>query len=554
MSGTAEIPLMRKALGGLIAGRAYLVQGRIGAGKTVLGIQAAQAWLSASLPVVYLTSDRAQDLLEQAEDLGLSLTEGWRAGRLALAETLPAAGAQLARRGAAALLARIDAIRPPGAAALLVVDELGPFLRGSGRPEQRARAVRQLLEGLRGRGLATLLHLEGGLWRQPALARVLREGCWARLTLRRVQRRRSAPGSAGRAAGELLLEIDRPRTAPGSEQRIACAVVKGAGLLPVAEAAARRGDGRGRPDGVRVLLASSEADLFLPLAGLLRRTAEVEVVTDGVEALSRAVTWAPSAILAETELPRLSGFAVVRTLRQGHYGMPVVLVSRAMRRHSERVRAYLNGASDFVFFPFDLSDMVYRLHVACQMSVHTFQDGSAEHELEGLVERAQSHVLDLGAFQRAVALSLTSGMRFSSPISLVTFGLRGSPTAEPAPVWDDLCRTLDEKLRAADLVCYPAEGRIAVLLCHETRRGAEAFVRRMQGLLAARASSAYLDPAPWRIEVDIRTLHLPEDQRVDVAQVMASAFSKPRLFLSSEGTEAEAEVRPPEADGRRWGT
>jgi CheY-like chemotaxis protein len=555
-----EVPILSAAIGGMLPRHTYLVHGDRGSGKTVLGIQVARAWLQGGRTVLYVTDERAPDLLAYADALGLSLEAGWRSGGLLLCTFTSAAARQLRNCGADALLSRIDEVGAPRTVSAVIFDPLDGFISRQAGASRQAELVR-LLEGSDLRGWCSLwLARTKALRGHPAVQKALTEHCWATLALRRLTggfwpARRPTDQDL---EASFVLEIEKARQPTPGGRRVAYEVAAGVGLIPTpAHAGADSSSlhartGRRAP---RLLLASGEADLFGPLAGLLRRTMEIETVTDGVEALSRAVTWVPQVIVAETHLPRLSGFSVTRALRQGRYRMPVLLVSRANRRHSERVRAYLNGATDFAFFPFDLRDLVYRVRVASLMRLQIVQEGVEEHILEVLLKKAKSHVLDLPTFLQALSLSLNSGSRFSSPVSLVALRLCATtPESYPAGLWHDFRRLLDERVRGGDLICFPDDHEVAILLCHETRRGASAFLRRVQRMADRLKANCGAGQTGWRIESSVQTLELIDSgEHLDVMELVRGAFAEPQEFLLPDEPDAEADEGP-ESQSKRWGT
>ncbi len=559
MSDLTDVPLLTKALGGLLPRHAYHFHGEPGVGKTILGLQIARAWLQGGRTVLYLTAERGTALLEQATGLGFSLDQDWYAGRLILGEMVDAAPSQLDALGPAALLERVEDLRRTVPVTAWICDPLDALIpRRLDRSRQR-RMVTDLIDGLQRRGLSSVL-LSGDemLRRNPVLSETLKDLCWATASL---CRNRSGAGRLGgqrraNVSGTFMLEIDKSRQTTPAGPRVAYEIAQGAGLIPSPEAVEpgdpeEAGAAQLRP---RVLLASGEPEIFLPLAGLLRRVVDTEVVGDGVEALSRAVTWNPDVIVAEIRLPRLAGCNMSRVLRQGRYRMPIILISRANRRHSERVRAYLNGATDFLFFPFDLGDMVYKIRVASQMRLHTFQQGVEEHMLEVLLNKARSHIMDVPIFLEAMGLSLQSGVRFSSPVSLVTFRLTPTPEGVyPDRTWRSFQHVLDGQARTGDLICFPDPHSAAVLLCHETRRGAAAFVRRLRRHLLTGRALPDAGLTGWSIDAATQTLHVPEQGDVHLPAILAAGFENlSRFFAPDQGPGVES--LDIDSEQRRWGT
>src|SRR3712207_837031 len=80
-SGVAPID---ERLGGLTLGRPHLLSGTTGAGKTAACLAFLATGLSLGESAALLTQDDPRDLLGQAADLGLDLTQGLASGRFVL--------------------------------------------------------------------------------------------------------------------------------------------------------------------------------------------------------------------------------------------------------------------------------------------------------------------------------------------------------------------------------------------------------------------------------------------------------------------------------------
>jgi CheY-like chemotaxis protein len=86
--------------------------------------------------------------------------------------------------------------------------------------------------------------------------------------------------------------------------------------------------------GLRILVVEDEQDIREMLVSSLSAEAEAEVegAADGVEALERLASGpAPSVILLDLRMPRLSGEGVLRALEQVPHPPPVVTMSACTR-------------------------------------------------------------------------------------------------------------------------------------------------------------------------------------------------------------------------------
>jgi CheY-like chemotaxis protein len=90
---------------------------------------------------------------------------------------------------------------------------------------------------------------------------------------------------------------------------------------------------------------------------------ELELASDGVTAVEKALAAPPDLILMDIGLPRLSGLDAVRAIRADAPDVPVVAVS-ARVMPADRERALEAGCDEFVPKPIDdvlLAELVDRL-------------------------------------------------------------------------------------------------------------------------------------------------------------------------------------------------
>jgi len=113
---------------------------------------------------------------------------------------------------------------------------------------------------------------------------------------------------------------------------------------------------------VRVLVVEDDPKV----RGLLRRGLEqqsfaVAVAADGAEALWRAQESSFDAIVLDVMLPDTDGFTVCDQLRAGGGWAPILMLT-ALDDVQDRVRGLNAGADDYLVKPFDLAELVARLH------------------------------------------------------------------------------------------------------------------------------------------------------------------------------------------------
>jgi two-component system, OmpR family, alkaline phosphatase synthesis response regulator PhoP len=112
-----------------------------------------------------------------------------------------------------------------------------------------------------------------------------------------------------------------------------------------------------------VLLADDDVDIVRFVALNLRLEGfEVEVASDGQDALDKALDRQPSLILLDTMMPRMDGYEVCARLRDHRPGVPIaVIMLTAKSLDADRAMAMQAGADDWVTKPFDPAYLVSKV-------------------------------------------------------------------------------------------------------------------------------------------------------------------------------------------------
>ncbi len=117
----------------------------------------------------------------------------------------------------------------------------------------------------------------------------------------------------------------------------------------------------GGGDGPRVLVIDDERGLRELLEyGLSRAGFAVRCATDGSAALALLQPWPPDVIVLDVMLPNGDGFSLLPEIR-ARTTAPVVMLT-ARTEVAERVAGLAAGADDYVGKPFDLEELIARLH------------------------------------------------------------------------------------------------------------------------------------------------------------------------------------------------
>lgn len=106
------------------------------------------------------------------------------------------------------------------------------------------------------------------------------------------------------------------------------------------------------------------------LASLLKRGLEedgyqVDVVTNGPDALQRAAEFAYDAVLLDVMLPGMSGVEVCRRLHAQRIRTPIILVT-ASDSPVDRTNGLEAGAKDYLVKPISFSELTAKVRAATQ--------------------------------------------------------------------------------------------------------------------------------------------------------------------------------------------
>jgi two-component system KDP operon response regulator KdpE len=113
----------------------------------------------------------------------------------------------------------------------------------------------------------------------------------------------------------------------------------------------------------RVLVVDDEPQIRRALTvNLNARGYDVEVASTGEDALLRAASSHPDAVVLDLGLPGLDGLDVVRGLR-GWSQVPIIVLS-VRDAESDKVAALDAGADDYVTKPFGIDELLARLRAA----------------------------------------------------------------------------------------------------------------------------------------------------------------------------------------------
>ncbi len=113
---------------------------------------------------------------------------------------------------------------------------------------------------------------------------------------------------------------------------------------------------------MRVLVVEDDPVIADQIADALKRDGHaVEVARDGEEALLKAMPDSFGLIVLDLMMPKLDGWQVCRRLRAEGQAVPILMLT-ARDSVADRVRGLEEGADDYLPKPFDMRELLARVH------------------------------------------------------------------------------------------------------------------------------------------------------------------------------------------------
>ncbi len=137
--------------------------------------------------------------------------------------------------------------------------------------------------------------------------------------------------------------------------------------MRVGQQPAQEGAGR------TVLMVDDDPDVRTSVARGLRHSGfDVRVAATGKEALRLLANENHDALVLDVQMPELDGVAVVTALRALGNDIPICVLS-ARDTVNDRIAGLEAGADDYLTKPFDLGELVARLHALLRRASHSHE-------------------------------------------------------------------------------------------------------------------------------------------------------------------------------------
>ncbi|MGI6374364.1 MAG: response regulator transcription factor [Patescibacteria group bacterium] len=110
-----------------------------------------------------------------------------------------------------------------------------------------------------------------------------------------------------------------------------------------------------------LLIIEDDQDIVLSLTVSLNQAGfEVSAATDGLEGLQMARSNRYELIILDCNLPRLSGFEIIKTLRAENIATPIIMLT-VLSELNDKITALDLGSDDYLSKPFSASELIARI-------------------------------------------------------------------------------------------------------------------------------------------------------------------------------------------------
>jgi PAS domain S-box-containing protein len=225
-----------------------------------------------------------------------------------------------------------------------------------------------------------------------------------------------------RAADRLVPSVrSEVRSASHFTERLPASAESGsAAPLP----AAHDGPGAAGAHSSRVLVVEDNADMRSYLAEILGSEHEVELATNGREALMAARSARPDVIVSDVMMPEMDGFELVDRLKRDPSlrDVPIILLTARAGRAAVVV-GLEGGADDYLGKPFDPAELRARVRAAMRLHRAYLELAAKNRELEATLQKlskTQDELVQAGKLAAVGTLIAGLSHELNNPVAAIS--------------------------------------------------------------------------------------------------------------------------------------
>ena len=446
--------------GGLEQHKNYLLYGNIGTGKTTFSLQCLYQGLINGETVAIVSRRSASTVFDQGHAFGMDLEAFARDGQFIVMEYNPHVIENSMRlKEPEGITREFEFLLEGDRVQRLVFDPIAPVLASPGESLSifRARSLIQYFASLN----ATCLYLFDTPEGEEYLGNC-KDFVYGVLRF-----------EAGAFPGAGRMSLERFPSLRGRQAQLDFEVSPGVGMIELAAAAGAEGAGPRK-----VLIIEPEAAERETLRSVLGKTYNLLEADSAADGLAKIAADSPDLVLLARDLKGMDGVEICRKLRQNKMNVPVILISKQVRRAHDRVEMMSAGADECLERPLD--GRILRLKVQNLLRRYEgqrdrFVAGPLESTVSSAIERDKTtSTNNLAYFYDRVRqeVNYANENALSFAVLVVRMADGGGTPQEVAGLAGAL-------IREYDLVFTDKSG-VAVLLAETEEKGVSAFLNRFK--------------------------------------------------------------------------
>ncbi len=492
------IDLLDYGAGGLLPNKVYLVLGRGGVGKSLLGLQYITRGLELQEPAILITDQKPENVLAQAKSIGFAIEESVRRGQLTILN--PSSRYFDLVESPADVMAIIeelgDVIKRIGARRL-VIDPVYTLINTSYSSHFALSITQSLINALEDLPVTTLLVASSDNPELNPITRQLEQNAFGVIDL-----------SLDALTNGRIMKLSKLRYANNDNLSAHYRILNGRGLINY------RGEGEKVSDVTQPWEEASSASRSVLLLGAnpetIRRVKEslgsdykVDAESDLKDGVERAKREKPGLILV-TPSRSIAAVGTVLDLAQNAHSS-IAFLSPSSNRQSDKVLYLRAGADDFITEPFTPAEFRARVDALVRRSGRrlNLRDSHmgtiSPEEMSSLMNTNESTSTRKGPMMQSEGDQLSLDPEFSERLqrNVDTVSKFDQPFAlywiKANDEDQELNRSLAQLCRQEDIVCHNRGGEFVAILTGTDQNGVKGFESRLNEKLGKR-----LDPARVR--------------------------------------------------------
>ena len=504
-------------LGGLIAGKAYLIYGEPGTGKTVFGLQFLNEGLIGGETCGLVTQENPEDLLTMARHIGFQWDDHLASSRLIILRYQPNFVLHFSKSfNLDEIFRELRHLSNNSKTDRLVFDPITPVVDCVNRINYTKvfAELFALVESLRSTTLLTLDEIQA-VSSSPFL-RTLISLAFGAIHLR------ISPDLKRK------MFFQKMKYQPRLLEPATYTIEPRKGIVTLASAKANLEECEIPKK--RILVADNDRKTTEGIKQILGDRYALTVVHDGIEALTKTVNNPLDLIILDVTLPKIDGFDVCRRLRSQGSWVPIFLISGERRRISDKVKGFNLGADEYMLKPVDFVELQSRVQAILQRgrdlkhavppSTDGPGQGTPESSPRGSPKKRVCASLSQAAFKERVNREIEEGP--SNLFTLVTYRFEERDGQEKKELPRICTPVLASQVREGDFVGNLGNGKVCIFLKGASRESSAGFIKRARKKIS-RVTRERLGRAHPSIRMKTGSATFPVDGE-DTTTLLEKAF------------------------------